>query len=182
MREGQTLTGRTVFHAFNNGYYTHKTGDWKSIKIGPILQNLKECVRVALAECKNIDPHIKSFGDQGEPAIEESYLLFLNALRTTPMCPENRQVVIDMLASTENGDRAATRDHLWLFKWAVAQLDRREKKKRNRTARLRLAGRKGIDGSEEVDPALSNDALTAVHVTRSCSRRKALSISECVNC
>ncbi|KAF3090677.1 hypothetical protein TWF706_009814 [Orbilia oligospora] len=168
LREGESITNQILEErAFYHAYFKEKTGDWMAVKIGPILKTIKDCARSASIENQaNLDPYIARFSDQGEPAIQQTYSIFLRRLedlyQSSSMSPEYYSLILDMLVSTENSENAKVGDKLWLYKWANLEEEKRVKKLQARISARRNKLTPDLESEPAVisEPASSSSAFS----------------------
>ncbi|KAF3901459.1 hypothetical protein ABW21_db0206029 [Orbilia brochopaga] len=140
------ITNKVLTGVFSNAgpYYRDLTADWKAINANEVLLNLRKCAQHAVELNRNptgntfrLAPNV-SFSLQSQHAIQQTYDIFLEELKSWQMNRTSYILISDMLLSTENlndgdPDSRQERDHLWLFKWAVAKVEKLEKKKVRKT-------------------------------------------------
>ncbi|KAK6343902.1 hypothetical protein TWF696_007556 [Orbilia brochopaga] len=126
----------TSKEAFGIPYFQRLTGDWEtSIKMRPILQTIKKLGEEALAECKNLNPDIDRFDDQGEDVIVETYNLFRERLQAANMQDKFRNIITAMMDATENQNKNDKKHRVWLFRCLLSQAKRNSARRAKRRAR-----------------------------------------------
>ncbi|KAK6343899.1 hypothetical protein TWF696_007553 [Orbilia brochopaga] len=147
MQEGRSITNTFLAGVFSNAgpYYRTLTEDWRAVNPDAIFSKFKKCAQAAVEINRRPDstdgdaafrlsPRVP-FSFQSHRAVQQTYDVFLGQLRVWPMSSTSYALISDMLLSTENDDGPDSkrkRDYLWLFKWAVTEFERREKKKTRR--------------------------------------------------
>ncbi|KAF3110500.1 hypothetical protein TWF102_008077 [Orbilia oligospora] len=177
LREGESITNQILEErAFYHAYFKEKTGieiphyrnkDAAFYFGRLVLTYMKDCARSASIENQaNLDPYIARFSDQGEPAIQQTYSIFLRRLedlyQSSSMSPEYYSLILDMLVSTENSENAKVGDKLWLYKWANLEEEKRVKKLQARISARRNKLTPDLESEPAVisEPASSSSAFS----------------------
>ncbi|KAF3933702.1 hypothetical protein ABW19_dt0202432 [Dactylella cylindrospora] len=113
--------------AFKLEHFNQMTGNWRNIKINPIMKLMKSCCESAIVELQSrLKYGPVRLEDQGDDFLQDLYELFLNYVKESPMSDDYRSLILDMLASTREEGQ-------WLFFMCANQtlrnLPRRERER-----------------------------------------------------